>query len=87
MRCVATNEAPRPLALKTCCWRTGAGHTFALCDPCYTPLAAAVWIVPGSSAVFGSCRSCGSWFSLWELRERSAGGKAGAPSGLCERCA
>jgi hypothetical protein len=85
MRCDRCRvEAP---ALKTCRWRSRPGPTFALCDPCYGPLAAAVWIVPGPVPCFGACRGCGSWFSVRELAERTGGGKQGAPSGICPDCA
>jgi hypothetical protein len=73
-------------ALKTCRWRSGVGRPFALCDPCYAPLAAAVWIVPGPVPCFGACRACGSWVSVRELGEASGGGRRGAPSGICGGC-
>jgi hypothetical protein len=47
----------------------------------------AVWVVPGPVACFGSCTRCGSWHSVRDLAERAGGGKQGAPSGICTRCA
>ncbi len=84
MRCEKCGAAAP--VLKTCRLRAGPGPAFALCDPCYAPLAEAVWIVPGPLVCFGTCRSCGSWFSVRELSEVSGGGRRDAPSGVCERC-
>lgn len=73
--------------LKTVRWRSGAGRpAFALCDPCYGPLASILWIIPGPVPAFGTCRSCGTWVSVNPLRKRAGGGRQGAPTGLCGGC-
>ncbi len=72
-------------AMKTVRWRSGA-RTFVLCDPCYSPIRGALWIVPGLVAVHGVCRGCGSWRSLGDLADVTLGGKRGAPSGRCTSC-
>ncbi len=74
-------------ALKTVCWRRDHQTRFALCDSCWEPLAAAVWVIPGLAACFGTCRGCAEWFSVRELEDRTGGGKRDAPSGICARCA
>jgi hypothetical protein len=74
-------------ALKTCRWRGIGEQLFALCDGCWHPLHATVWVVPGPVACFGSCTRCGGWFSVRDLAERTGGGKQGAPSGVCRGCA
>jgi hypothetical protein len=73
--------------MKTVRPRSGGASPFPLCDRCYPALARWVWIVPGPVACFGTCRSCGSWYSMRELSEATGGGRHGAPSGICERCA
>jgi hypothetical protein len=73
--------------LKSCRWRVVGEQTFVLCDSCHAPIAAVVWIVPGPGPCFGTCRGCGSWFSVRNLAERALGGKYNAPSGICPGCA
>jgi hypothetical protein len=77
-------EAP---VLKTVKWRGGERH-FALCDPCWEPIASGLWVVPGRVPAHGYCPSCSGWFPVGELSElRPAGYKWDAPSGLCQNCA
>ncbi len=72
--------------LKTVRWRSGE-RRFALCDPCWEPVSGSVWVVPGPVPCHGLCRSCSGWFRVSELSEPvPAGGKWGAPSGLCASC-
>jgi hypothetical protein len=71
--------------MKTVRWRSGA-RTFALCDPCWEPISATLWIVPGHHTVHGVCRGCSGWFSLRDLSDVILGGKRGAPSGTCASC-
>lgn len=72
-------------ALKTVRWRKGK-RLFPLCDGCYDPIAAHVWIVVGPYAAFGTCKRCGEWCSLRELEDAKPGGHRGAPAGLCQGC-
>ncbi len=72
-------------ALKTCRWKTGE-RRFVLCDPCWEPVAASLWVVAGSAPAHGRCRDCGGWSSVRELAGISQGGKWDAPSGLCPGC-
>jgi hypothetical protein len=74
-------------AMKTVRPRSGGASPFPVCDPCYSPLAEAVWIVPGPVACFGTCSRCGSWVSVRDLRDaQPGGGRWSTPSGICERC-
>jgi len=81
------NCGAEALALKTCRFRAGEIR-FVLCDTCWLSLWDGVWIVPGQVPCFGTCRTCGDWISLNELRDQKPGGarKGDAPGGLCERC-
>ncbi len=72
-------------SLKTVRWRKGE-RRFALCDPCWIPLAGSLWVVGGPVPVHGKCRGCAHWFSLRDLSEIRPGGKWDAPSGLCLGC-
>ena len=79
-------EACGAEALKTVRWRAGGERRFVLCDECYGPLAASVWITEGLVPCSGTCNACGSWVSVRELSEASGGGRRDAPSGLCRSC-
>ena len=81
-RCGAT--AP---VLKTVRWRDHNGGPFILCDSCWLPISAAVWIVPGQVAAFGRCRHCSGWFGVRELTGLKPGGRRDAWIGTCRRCA
>jgi len=72
-------------AMKTVRARTG-GVRYTLCDPCWRPISATVWIVPGPVLCFGTCRSCGEWASVRDLRDAKPGGKWSAPAGTCATC-
>jgi len=72
--------------LKTARWRDRNGGPFALCDPCWRPIAGAVWIVPGPVICFGTCRRCGEWASVRDLLGAKPGGKWSAPTGTCVTC-
>lgn len=77
-------EAP---ALKTVYWREDPDEEeYALCDPCWLPVAGEVWIVPGLAHCFGTCHGCGEWFSVRELVDLAGVGKYDAPSGICQTC-
>lgn len=83
MRCSGCGlSAP---ALKTLRPRSG-GASFVRCDPCWRPVAAFVWVVPGRVICFGVCRGCGEWFSVRGLVERRGGGRHDAPTGICSGC-
>ena len=73
--------------LKTARWRDRRSGPFALCDPCWLPIAGAVLVVPGRVTAFGTCRSCGEWVSVRELSDAKPGGRQSAPSGTCTACA
>ncbi len=83
MRCDKCGfEAP---ALKTCRCRDSE-ETGVLCDACWEPLRELVWIVPGLVPCFGTCRICGEWVSVNDLRDTTPGGRRSAPSGVCVDC-
>jgi len=75
------------VALKSVVCRDDADRCGVLCGPCHEPLAHRVWIVPGPFAVWGRCRSCGSWESARDLRDAKPGGGHGAMIGTCVSCA
>ena len=75
-------------ALKTVRWRRGAERRkFVLCDECYAPLSASLWIVRGHHDVFGKCEGCGSWFSLRDFALIRPGRKKSDFGGVCRNCA
>lgn len=87
MRCGRCGyEAP---VLKTCRPRDGHryGRRFTLCDDCWRPVAAWVWIMPGPVYAWGVCRSCSGWASMNELQDVASGGRHDAPTGVCSVCA
>jgi len=59
---------------------------WALCTACYAEAASEVMIVPGQVTAWGTCRSCGEWFSVRELLDAKPGGRRSAPSGTCGCC-
>jgi len=76
-------------AMKVCYWPAEgeAAEEWPLCDGCYAEVAAEVWIVPGPVFCFGTCRRCGEWVSVRELRDAKPSGRRSAPSGTCVDCA
>jgi len=74
-------------ALKSVVCRDDRDRQGTLCGPCWLPIRELVWIVPGPFAVWGRCRSCGSWESVRDLREAKPGGGHGAMIGVCGGCA
>ncbi len=80
MRCYRCGVAAP--TLKTVRRRTGGERLRSCCDSCWPEIAEAVWVVPGPVACAGSCKRCGSWVSVRELRERAGGGKWDAPSAI-----
>ncbi len=84
MRCAGCCvEAP---ALKTVLCRADRERRGVLCDSCWLPLKDRLWIVPGWVACFGTCRLCGEWVSVRELRDARLGGKRSAWIGTCRMC-
>lgn len=82
--CICGLTAP---ALKTVRRGDGSGsEASVLCDSCYQPLAGKVWIVPGWSICWGTCRLCGVWVSVNDLEDPRLGGRHGAYSGMCPDC-
>jgi hypothetical protein len=78
-------------ALKTVRWRRGK-HRFVLCDRCYAPHSASLWIVPAPFVITSRCDSCGRYCSLGELdpatsRPGGYGKRDLVSTGLCRSCA
>ena len=73
-------------ALKTVRWRTEGKRRFVLCDGCYAPLSASLWIVPGSHDAHGQCERCSEWFSLRDLAVIRPGRKKSDFGGICHSC-
>ncbi len=73
------------LVLKTVRWRTGE-RTFVLCDPCFGPLAASLWIIPGQEIAAARCDSCGYWQHPREMVELRRGAKWDGYGGVCQEC-
>jgi hypothetical protein len=77
-------------ALKTVRWR-GAERRFVLCDPCYAPLAASLWIVAGGFTVTSKCDRCGRFCHPLELdpdtsRPGGHGKRDLVSTGVCRSC-
>jgi hypothetical protein len=82
------HEAP---TLKSCRWRKGGKRVFALCDPCYAPLSASLWIVPAPFTITSRCDCCHRYVRPDELDPATSrpGGHSKRDlhsSGLCVRC-
>ena len=84
MRCDGcASSAP---ALKTVICRADRERRGVLCVGCWLPLRELVWIIVGPVAAWGTCRTCGEWVSVNDLRDATPGGRRSAPSGTCGTC-
>lgn len=76
------------LAMKTVRWRTGK-RRFVLCDECWEPLAASLWIVPGDFSITARCDRCRDYLNPSELVTITPGGATKRDiiaSGVCRDC-
>ncbi len=71
--------------IKTCL--ASDGSLFRVCDPCYTPRACKLVIVPGDAVVTARCNLCGGYGNPREFAEANPGGRKDAYSGRCTTCA
>ena len=71
--------------IKTCL--IPEGSRLLVCDPCHGEHEAELMIVPGDSVVTARCNACGRYGNPREFSGIRLGGRKGAYSGTCGRCA
>jgi hypothetical protein len=73
------------LWIKTC--RTTEGSSLLVCDECYGEHVSVLVIVPGGRVVMARCDYCWRYGNPREFTEVSLGGRKGAYSATCAKCA
>jgi hypothetical protein len=71
--------------IKTC--HTPEGSRLLVCDECYGEHAAELTIVPGDWVVAARCEECGRYGNPRDFPKVSLGGRKGAYSATCAKCA
>jgi hypothetical protein len=71
--------------IKTCV--TPEGSRLLVCDACHAEHQSVLTIVPGDLVVTARCGSCGIYGNPRDFSGVRLGGRKGAYSGRCKRCA